>query len=171
MDELVMKMAEKMNENEFLSNVKVPILDGFKIVPNEGTLFTAISSVNYIEQFLTDGILKDGDTFEKHVDSVMNDIRKTMREAGLEEVDENVHFLKDYHTSKFDFKVYVQDNIGKGKIIRQFNLFFVDPDYNSFYQISFATCPYPVEEMDYVREELTVNILTTLNNLMDNVGH
>lgn len=171
MDEMIMNMTKKMNENQYLSNVHVPILDDFKIIPNEGTLFTAVSGVNYIEQFLTDGILKEGDNFEKHVKNVMRDIEKTMMEAGLEDVENNIHYLKDYKTKDFHFKVYVQDNIGKGKIIRQFNIFFLDPDYNSFYQLSLATSPYPVEEMDYVREALTVNVITTINNLMDNITH
>lgn len=171
MDDLVMDMTKKLNDNQFLSNVRVPILDGFEIVPNEGTLFTAVNGVNYIEQFLTDGILAESESLESHSKKVMKDIENTMTQAGLEDVSNNIHFIKDYKNKDFTFKVYVQDNIGKGKIIRQFSIFFIDPDYNSFYQISLATCPYPVDQMDYVREELTVNMLTTINNLMDNVGH
>ena len=171
MDDLVMNLTKKLNENEFLANVQVPILDGFHVVPNEGTLFTALSDVNYIEQFLSDGVLAEGDTFDEHVKKVLKDIEKTMKDAGLEDPEGNIHFLKDYITHTFNFKVYVQDNIGNGKVIRQFNMFFVDPDYNAFYQISLAASPYPISELNFVREELTMNMITTINNLMDNVTH
>ena len=170
MNNVAEKLVKDLNQLEYLNHVKVPILDGFHVVPNEGTLFTAISDVNYIQQFLCDGILDENDSFEEHVTKVMKDIERTMKSAGLEDVDNNIHFLKDYRTKSFTFKVYILDNIAKGKVIRQFNMFFLDPKYRSFYQLSLATSPYPIKDLDYVREELTMNILTTINNLMDNVS-
>lgn len=170
MNEKIMDFAKSLNKQEYLNSVKVPILDGFHVIDNPGPLFTAVSDVHYVEQFLCDGILKE-ESFEDHVTKVLKDIRKTMIDSGLEDIDNNIHFLKDYKTSQFFFKVYVIDNIGNGKIIRQFHMFFLDEKWNSFYQLTLSTSPYPVKDMDYVREDLTMNILTTINNLMDHVTY
>ena len=165
----LMDFVSDLNEKNILSSVSVPILDGFQLIPNEGTLFTAVSDENFIQQFLYDGILEDGEDFESRLDKVVEDTKKFMRESGLSDVEHNFHFFKKYKNSDFRFKIYIQDNILNEKIMRQFNIYFVDDDTREFFEVTFCCCPYSIDEEDYVREDLTMSMISTINNLMDNI--
>lgn len=167
MDNNLMNFIDDLNDKKFLRDVKVPVLDGFRIVPNEGTLFTAVSDDNYVEQFMTDGILDFGETFDKHVDKVIKDTKQFMRDASMIDVDESFIFCKNYSTLKYDFKIYIQDNILNDKIIRQFNIYFIDKNTHAFYEITFSSRPYHLSELDYLNNDVTSNMLTTVNNMLD----
>lgn len=160
-----------VEEKEFLANVNVPILDGFHIVDNPGTVFTAVNDEDYIEQFLTDGILPEGEEFNQHIEKVLFETKKFMKDSGLEKVDDNISFFKNYQNNDFRFRIYIQDNIINKKIIRQFNAFFIDNDTNAFYQVSFASCPYSLDDKSYVEEDLTASMITTFYNLLDLIKH
>lgn len=167
MNDKIMSFVKDLNDLSFLSNVNVPVLDGFKVVPNKGTLFTAVSDDNYIEQFMTDGVLDYGESFESHVEKVINDTKNFMKDASMSGVNESFIFLKDYTTLKYDFKIYIQDNILNEKIIRQFNIYFIDKNTRAFYEITFSSRAYSLSELDYLNNEITSSMLTTVNNMLD----
>ena len=167
MNDKINDLVAKLNENEFLSNVKVPILDGFTQIQNPNTLFTATNEDNYIEQFLSDGIINED--LDTHINNVIEDTKSAMKEAGIEEVDNSIKFLKNYKNNYFDFKVYTQDIILNNRIIRQFNVYFIDKDTNAFYQVSLSTGPYELDKKQYVQEDLSSNMIMTINNLMDHI--
>ena len=56
-------------------------------------------------------------------------------------------------------------------IIRQFNMYFMDPKTNAFYQLSLTTAPYPTSQMEYVTNEFSHKMLPTLKSLMDQVHY
>lgn len=165
MNNEINNFVAKLNENDFLNNVQVPILDGFTPIENPNTLFTATNKDNYLEQFLTDGIINED--IDTHINSVIEDTKKSMKEAGIEEVENSINFLKNYKNNFFDFKVYTQDIILNNRIIRQFNIYFIDNDTNAFYQVSLSTGPYELSKKQYVQQELSANMIATINNLMD----
>ena len=167
MADKINEFVKELNQNEFLKNIKVPILDGFTIIDNPNTLFTAVNEDNFIEQFLTDGIIEED--FETHIKRVIEDTKKTMKEANLENIENSIVFLKNYKNKHFDFKVYTQDNIFNNHIMRQFNIYFIDQDTNAFFQVSLSSSPYKIEKKEYVTEDLTSNMIMTVNNLMDNI--
>ena len=169
MDQLVIEIADQLNENVILNNVKVPVLVGYEEIPNHGTILTAISPSNSMEQFLCDGIIQD--TFEEHVERVIRDIHETMEAMQLETGEDLVYFLKDYKTKDFTYKIYVQDMIGNGLIIRQFDAFFVDPKTNAFYQISLSGAPYPIAMKDHVEGKLHNRMISVFESLLDKVSY
>jgi len=167
MNNKINTFVNELNKTEFLKNIKVPILDGFTVIDNPNTVFTAVNEDNYIEQFLTDGVIKE--EFETHIKNVIEDTKNTMREAELEDVDKSINYVKDYKNNYFDFKVYTQDNILNNNLIRQFNIYFMDSDTNAFFQVSLSSAPFVIEKKDYVQEDLTSSMLMTINNLMDHI--
>ena len=171
MDDKIMDFAKKLDEKEYLNNISVPILDGFQMIENPGTLFTAISEDNSIEQFLCDGVIRENETFESHIELVVKDIKDTMNESGLEDSEHNVKFFKYHKTKEFEFKIYIQDNVIDGKIIRQFNIFFMDSKSNAFYQLALSTAPYSTKDIKYVKNDLTLNVLDSITNLMNNIHY
>ena len=170
MNDLIIDLTKKLNEKEFLKNVKVPILDGFHLVPNEGTLFTAISDQKSIEQFLCDGFLVQ-ESFEEHVNKVIQSIKQTMINYQFQAVENNISYLKDYPTKDFHFKVYQQDNIINDKICRQYNMFFVDKKTNAFYQLAYSTPPYSIKDMGYIHNELADYSIKIIDQLMNGVTY
>lgn len=116
---------------------------------------------------MTDGILDYGESFESHVEKVINDTKNFMKDASMSGVNESFIFLKDYTTLKYDFKIYIQDNILNDKIIRQFNIYFIDKNTRAFYEITFSSRAYSLSELDYLNNEITSGMLTTVNNMLD----
>lgn len=167
MSDKVNEFVKKLNERSYLQGVKVPLLDGFKLVNNPNSIFTAVNEKYYVEQFLTDGIIKE--SFEEHIEKVIADTKKTMKESKLEDVDDSINFLEDYKTDYFDFKVYIQDIKARERIIRQFNLYFMDKDTNAFIEVTVCSPPYDMKDIDFVKGELTKNMTNSMHELMDHI--
>ena len=167
MNNKVDEFVKNLNKNSFLQDIKVPVLDGFNFVNNPNTVFTAVNDKFYMEQFLTDGIIEEN--FEEHLNKVLEDTKNTMKESKLEDVDNSINFLEDYKNDYFTFKVYTQDAILDNKIIRQFNMFFMDKDTKAFFQVSLSAPPYDIKEKNFVNGELTTNMTNTIHGLMDNI--
>ena len=161
------EFVKKLNERSYLQGIKVPLLDGFKLVNNPNSIFTAANDKYYLEQFLTDGIIKE--SFEEHIKKVIADTKQTMKESKLEDIDNSINFLEDYKTDYFDFKVYIQDIKSKERIIRQFNLYFMDKDTNAFLEVTVSSPPYDIKDIDFVKGELTTNLTNSMHELMDHI--
>lgn len=165
-----LRIINELNKNEYLSHVKVPILDGFEIVPNEGTLFTAISKEKYIEQFLSEGVLFETQSFEDRVQAVINTTKKSMTDNQMEDVEENLRFFKDLETDDFHFKIYIQDNVCNHRIMRQLNAYFVDTDTKGFFEVTLCTCAYKLkEEKNVLDGDVTNNLIRTFDELLKHI--
>lgn len=167
MNDKTNEFVKKLNEKSYLQNIKVPILNGFTIVDNPNSIFTAVNDKNYIEQFLTDGIINE--SFEKHIEKVIEDTKKTMNDSNLEDVDKSFNFIEDYKNDYFDFKVYTQDIKITERIIRQFNIYFMDKDTEAFFEVTLCSAPYDIKDIDFVNGELTTNMKNTIHDLMNHI--
>ena len=167
MNDKINNFVNALNGKSFLQGIKVPLLDGFKLVNNPNAIFTAVNDKYYMEQFLTDGIIKDD--FETHINKVIEDTKNTMKESKLEDIDNSFKFIEDYKNQYFDFKIYTQDNKINGRMIRQFNVYFMDKDTNAFLQISVSSPPYATKDIEFVEGELTKNLTESIHNLLDKV--
>ena len=67
--------AKRLNE-KYTDNLNIPILGGFQQIKNPGTLFTAVSNEGYVEQFITDGKLLDGEDFDSRLTKVLDNTKK-----------------------------------------------------------------------------------------------
>ena len=169
--------AKKLNEHAYLQDILVPILDGFQIIPNPGTIFTAVSKEHYIQQFLVDGKLNEGESFQNRLNHVLDETKKAMKESKLENPDDNLKFFKEYSNVDFQFSVYLQDNILSKKWIRQFNIYFVDSRTKAFYEISFSSRPFTVpnnslkKEIDLDHDLVTAGMVSSIQQIMANVKY
>ncbi len=168
-DQFVIDVASKLNEYTYLDNVKVPVLVGYELVPNEGTIFTAAAPTGAIEQFLCDGTMED--SFEEHIENVLKDMRYTMEAMELNMKEDSISFYKDYSNDHFQFKVYTQDLNGNDLFIRQFNIFFVDPKTNAFYQLSLSSAPYPESLRSTVTEKIMNRMVPMVEELIQEIHY
>lgn len=172
MEKNIEGFLNELNERYYIQNILVPILDGFTLIPNNSLgIFAAISKDKYMEQFLCDGILQDNENFEDHLNKVIVDVKSSMRDAGFEDVDNNVKFLKTFNNGLFEFKIYTQDLVKGEKILRQYNAYFLDPESKAFYQISLTTCPYSINDKFIVETSITSNMDKTMKDLMKKVRY
>ena len=170
MDDLIINLTKQMNDKKFLENVKVPILEGHHLVPNPDTLFTAISDEKSIEQFICDGLL-DQESFEDHIAGIIKSMEEIMILKQFKNVEDSIHFLEDYPTKDFFFKVYQQDNIIQEKKCIQFLMFFVDKKTNAFYLLSYVTPPYLLSDIESRQEEIVTKSIELIEDLMRRVSY
>lgn len=161
-----------LNERYYIQSILVPILDGFSLIQeNNSVLFGAISKEKYLQQYLCDGILSEGESFEEHLARVIEKTKKSMMESGFDNPDSSIKFFKDYKNNFFDFKVYLQDLVKNGKMLRQYNIYFVDPKSNAFYQVSLTTCPYSVNDRTTIETNITSSMDSTMSELMKKIRY
>lgn len=161
-----------LNKRYYIQSVLVPILDGFSLIlENNTVLFGALSKEKYMEQYICDGILPEGESFEQHLDIVIDKTKASMKENGFEDVNNSIKFYKDFKNNFFDFKIYLQDFIKDGKILRQYNIYFVDPKSNAFYQVALTTCPYDVKQKEIIETEITLSMDKTMTELMKKIRY
>ena len=72
----VIQAAKKANELELKKDLIIPILDNFNIINESDNSFAAKYN-NYLEQFISDGLLQDGETFEDRIKKVIQSIKET----------------------------------------------------------------------------------------------
>ena len=169
MDQFVIDVASKLSDYTCLDNVNVPVLVGYDIVPSEGTIFTAVAPTGAIEQFLCDGVIEDG--FEEHIENVLKDMRYTMEAMELKMKEDSIQFYQDYSNDDFNFKVYTQDLIGNDLFIRQFNIFFIDPKTNAFYQVSLSSAPYPESVRNTITEKIMNRMVPMVEELIQEIRY
>lgn len=169
MDDKIVDFCNKLNEKSYLYKVNVPIADGFKVVPNKDTLFTAVNDAGYIEQFLFDSIIGEQETFDSHLENVILKTKSSMKASSLDDVDKCFNFYNNYTNGIYDFKIYIQDNILDDRIIRQINAYFMDTDTRAFYEIAFSSCPYSIKDMNFINTELVSNMMMTVLDVLKNV--
>ncbi len=174
-----LEFARKLNE-KYTDNLNIPILGGFKVINNPGTMFTAVSDEGYVEQFIVDSKLVDGEDFESHLAKVIESTTIAMQNAGLDKPSLKLH--KEYEANNLKFKVYIQDNKilagNKERFIRQFNIYFVEPNSGAFHLLSLATPPFDlptdkiiVDKIDLVNDKITNGLDTACTDIMNHITY
>ncbi len=180
-DEKAIEFAKKLNEN-YTDSLNIPILGGFKVIDNPGTMFTAVSEDGYMQQFIVDGKLKDNETFEEHLETVIMDTKKSMRDSGLANPDKHIKFLRKYSANGLDFTIYIQDNIIDSnnikKLIRQFNIYFLENNSKAFQLLTVSTPPFDltnttinIDEIDLEKDDITISLNNTCTDIMDHISY
>ncbi len=180
-DDKVLEFVKKLNE-VYSDNFNIPILSGFKLVDNPGTLFTAVSPEGYVEQFIIDGKLLEDEDFDKRLEKVIDKTKQSMRDSGLDNPD--IHFInyKKVKSNGIDFSVYIQDNIinisNKFRIIRQFNIYFLDKNSNNFNLLTLASPPIElpndkiiVDRIDLENDVITNNLDIIVTDIINNISY
>ncbi len=180
-DEKAIDFVKKLNET-YTDSLNVPILGGFKVVENPGTLFTAVSNEGHVEQFIVDGKLLDNEVFESRLEKVILKTKQSMRDSGLANPDKHLTFLKKDSSNGLDFTVYVQDNIikvdDKERLIRQFNMYFLEPNSKGFHLLTIANPPIElpndkviIDKIDLENDELAKSLDVTATDIMDHISY
>ena len=173
--------AKRLNE-KYTDNLNIPILGGFQQIKNPGTLFTAVSNEGYVEQFITDGKLLDGEDFDSRLTKVLDNTKKGMRDARLTNPDNNLKSHKKYSANGLDFVVYIQDNLmnvnKKDRIIRQFNIYFLEPKSTGFHLLTVSTPPIElpndniiIGKIDLVNDKITNSLDNTVTDIMNHITY
>lgn len=173
MENKINGFVKELNDKYYIQNILVPILDNFKIIPgnNDGVIFAAISNERYLEQYICDGILEKNETIDDHINKVIDDTKEAMTANGFDDVKNSFRFFKGYSNKFFNFKVYLQTLRLTDKILMQYNVFFVDPKSNAFFQLSLTTCPYGKEDFEAINNNITTNMDKTMTTVMDKIRY
>lgn len=180
MQQAMVRVAALSNLKLHANSLDIPILNGFNINTNNGQepgLIMAYSNGKGLSQNLTsDGPLTQNETFEDRIDLVINNVINYTKKLSPKNTEKNIFFVKDYEAT-FKFKVYVQDLLLNGKLIRQLNAYFVEPKFNDFYQLTVAAGPFnfPSENITIGKitenDEITKVLITMLDTLMQNLKY
>lgn len=168
----VNNFLDVMNKNSYIHNILVPILDGFKLIPSDNSiLFVAMSDNKYMQQYLCEGVISNEESFDMHIMKVIEKAKDAMKKENFENVDNCFTFYKDYNNGIFNFKVYLQDYIRDGKVLRQYNVYFLDSNSNAFFNVSLTTCPYGISDMESISDDITNSLDVSMTNLMDKIKY
>ena len=188
-EEQAIKIAKNMNTLINFNLLSVPVLNDFILVqknltdPNNKIIFVAMKN-NTLEQFLGDGVLAQNESFEDHLDKVINQMKEESKKSNLYEGnDEFLVYYKNYDNENFDYRIYVQDILtgsqDKLKFVRQMSAFFVEPTGNEFYQVSVAAGQYVKSNKfkllkdikNYEQDEIIRGLEKNLKQIMDNITY
>lgn len=186
-EKIALKMAEKANTIQNVDRLLIPILEGFKIVKQDvfnkdsNSFFVAMKN-NTIEQFQTDGALREKESFEERIDKVLDEIKDSVKDNELYKGNNDyIVYYKNYDNNFFDFRIYLQDILVGTKedlkFIRQINAFFVEGIGNEFCQISLASGQYKVSDKfkllkdikEYNKDEIIKGLDQGLKVIIDNI--
>ncbi len=161
--EVAVEIAKRFNSKAQAMKLEVPILDGLKEVfsSNEKIVF-AVGDDYFLEQFITDGVLNQDESFEERVNKNVTDIKKVLVNNSISDADDNFQDLGNFTNGIFNFRVYLQYVAREKKPICQATAYFLDPKSNSFYQLNLSmivTDGNTVEDIFQVLKEKIVLIL------------
>ena len=184
----IIQLAKKGNTLLSYNELKVPVLDEFTVVqqdldnPNNNVMFVALRN-NVLEQFLGDGALLEDESFEKHLESVIDSMKETVKDNPLYEGNDNYLIpYENYDNDMFDFKIYAQDILmgtkDNIKFVRQLSAFFLEPRSNEFFQISMSAGQYSESEYkllkdikDFQNDEILKGLEQNLKLVLDNLTY
>ena len=178
----IVETIDLINIEMHSKQLEVPIIEGLKIYESvHPKLILTAGNDNIIQQFSGDGTLKVGESFDSRIHKVNNDVINFIKSQGVG-FDCSISFFEEYKTDVFHFKIYLQDALinqdGKIRLIRQFSAFFIEPNFNDFYQLS-VSCPpinYPHENIEigkaYIENDMISKYLyNELKFLLDTIKY
>ncbi len=182
-----LQIASKANTIENVNRLLIPILEGFQIVKQDifskdsNQFFVAVKN-NTIEQFQTDGMLDEKESFEQRVEKVIKQMKDSVKGNELYDgYKDFIVYYKNYDNNFFDFKIYIQDILVGTKedlkFIRQINAFFVEGIGNEFCHLSMAAGQYKVSDKfkllkdikEYNKDEIIKGLEDGLKVVLDNI--
>ena len=172
--EALTNMAAELNASLAADILDVPIVEHFKIQKtfHPNIIFAAVSDDDYIEQFVFDSVLPESVDIEEKIKQVVADTVEEMKKNELEYPNDNLYFYK-LHKSVFDYRVYIQNFIKEVDdsviLIKQFNVYFIEPESRNFYQLSLSSCPVDFQTVD--QKELENQLYSVLVKIMDGIKY
>lgn len=172
--DFLVNMASRMNAKLEADILDVPVIEHFKLqdILHPNIIFAAVSDEDYIEQFVFDSILPKDLTLEEKINQVISDTIAEMKKNNLKYPNDNLYFYR-IHKSVFDYRVYIQNYIKEVDnsiiLIKQFNVYFMEPKNRYFYQLSLSSCP-----VDYTttnHRKLEEQLYSILVKIMDNIRY
>lgn len=177
------KMAQTLNLRLHAEQLFIPLINNFKIeqVQDPQIVFSATDGM-FVEQLVSDGSMNTNETFEQRIDLVVKNTLNFMKGYSELNNENNLFFYKDYSNGIFNYKIYVQDFIvnvqDTTKVIRQFNAYFIEPEFNDFYQLTIAlpALQMPTEILklgvvDINNDQITQSLDNLLKLVMDNLKY
>lgn len=172
--EALMNMAAELNASIAADILDVPIIEHFKLQEtfHPKIIFAAVSDDDYIEQLVFDSVLPEDISIEDKIKDVVADTVEEMKRNDLKYPNDNLYFYK-LHKSVFDYHVYIQNFVKEVDdsviLIKQFNVYFIEPKSRNFYQLSLSSCPVDFKTVD--QKELENQLYSILVKIMDNVTY
>ena len=171
-EERMMNIVKDLNTHLEADILDVPIIDHFKVQKffNPNVMFVAVSDDGYIEQLVFDSTLPENLSLDNKINQVINDTILEMKNVGLNNPDDNLYFYKE-HKALFDYKIYIQNFIkdieGSTILIKQFNVYFMEPKTRNFYQLSLSSCP--VDYTTVNQKELEKQLYFILEKILNDI--
>ena len=109
---------------------------------------------------------------EEKIKQVVADTIEEMKNNDLKYQNDNLYFYK-LHKSVFDYRVYIQNFIKEVDdsviLIKQFNVYFIEPTSRNFYQLSLSSCPVDFQTVN--QKELENQLYSILVKIMDGITY
>lgn len=161
------ELLQKILNNLHRATLKIPELKGYKKIESDSsTILIAKSDDNAILQFLEDGKLEDNETFDNRIEKVLIETQKAMQDNGFR--NQEIILLENMKTDKFDFQIFLQDNIVGNTQIRQINAYFIEPESRYFYEITISAPPL---ERKYVNQSVLNKLYEQLSFVLHNLDY
>jgi hypothetical protein len=173
-EDILMNIATDLNTYLEADILDVPIIDHFKVQEgfSPNIMFVAVSDDDYIEQLVFDSVLPTDISVEEKINQVIADTINEMKNNGLINPEDNLYFYKD-HKSLFDYKIYIQNFVKDIEdstiLIKQFNVYFIEPNTRNFYQLSLSSGPVDYNTVD--QKELEKQLYFILEKILDDISY
>lgn len=173
-EDILMNIATDLNTYLEADILDVPIIDHFKVQEgfSPNIMFVAVSDDDYIEQLVFDSVLPTDISVEEKINQVIADTINEMNNNGLINPEDNLYFYKD-HKSLFDYKIYIQNFVKDIEdstiLIKQFNVYFIEPNTRNFYQLSLSSGPVDYNTVD--QKELEKQLYFILEKILDDISY
>ena len=190
MEELDMNQQRKLQLEQARDHsecLMFPVLNDFQIIDDESDphniLLARTADRSFMLQVVTDGCLREGETFEQRTHLIVHNTLAFMKNTPSFDQTSDIFYLKDLDTAEgFNFKIYVQDmivdNNGEKLALRQFSGFFLEPRHNDIYQVSLSFGPvsyptniYTIGKFDIVNDNVSATILGMLEVILNNIKY
>lgn len=166
---IINKMIDKQNSLLNLSNLSIPLPDGYTVIPVNTKVskevFAAKKDDVLIELF-ADGVLYDNESFEDRLNQIINEIIEKNKNNELYKNNPNyIMFLGDHNKNIIKAKIYIQDvMVSNNSFIRMANAYFVGNN-REFCQLSVSSGKYSVNKtlpLSYIKNYQTDLLTKTL---------
>lgn len=176
-DDKLLKMIKTLNNHLHASNIYVPILENFELehlvkVPN--CIFVAKNNNGFIEELFIEPLIDLNESLENVINKIQNETTEYLASKNIKT---NVNYFNDYKNDTFNFKIYVRNVFLDNKMIRKFDVFFLDNKCNDLYKLSLSNGPIILDnyieqsELDKCGDIISLNLLNMLKLILDNIKY
>ena len=106
------------------------------------------------------------------LENVINKIQNETTEYLISKnIKTNVNYFNYYKNDTFDFKIYVRNVFLDNKMIRKFDVFFLDNKCNDLYKLSLSNGPIKLDKLDKCGDIISLNLFNMLKLILDNIKY